>query len=216
MKRGAKDISILAPVVVRSPRADEDTNSETEEQETEKMVVAFRGATVFDVADTDGAPLPDIHRAHGEPGVYLERLREHIVEQGITIEHAECLAGADGMSCGGKILLRKTLPPAEVFSVLVHELSHEMLHHGEDVPANKTVRETEAEAIAFVVCEAIGIDSRLASADYVLLYDGNVETLRQSLHRIRRTAHRILDAIVKEDTAGVEPAEGVEVVAEAA
>jgi len=46
---------------------------------------------------------------------------------------------------------------AEEFSTLVHELAHEMLHKAERRTATtKTVRETEAEAVAFVVGKTIG------------------------------------------------------------
>ena len=46
------------------------------------------------------------------------------------------------------------------FITLVHELAHEMLHKTERRTATtKTVRETEPEAIAFVVSQAIGLHS---------------------------------------------------------
>ena len=58
---------------------------------------------------------------------------------------------------------------AEEFGTLVHELAHEMLHKAERRTATtKTVRETEAEAIAFVVSQTIGLDAGHASADYVV------------------------------------------------
>jgi antirestriction protein ArdC len=219
VRHGAKGISIVAPVVARAPKAvREEHDVEAEEREPEATVVSFRGATVFDLADTDGRPLPEFAKARGAPGVYLERLQEYIQQQDIAIEYAESLGGAEGVSRGKRIMVRQDLPPAEMFSVLVHELGHEMLHRGEDSPESRTVRETEAEATAYVVCEAIGVDSRQTSADYVLLYDGNVETLRQSLHRIRRTAHRIIDAILKDDMvrAGMVKEVEVEQIAEAA
>jgi hypothetical protein len=59
---------------------------------------------------------------------------------------------------------------------------------GDDRPASKTVRETEAEAVAFIVSAAIGIRSSVDATDYIQLYDGNVDTLRQSLHRIQAAA----------------------------
>ena len=49
-------------------------------------------------------------------------------------------------------------PKAEEFSTLVHELAHEMLHKAERRTATtKVVRETEAEAIAFVIGKAVGL-----------------------------------------------------------
>ena len=44
------------------------------------------------------------------------------------------------------------MQPAEEFSTLVHEMAHEMLHRGERrTLTTKQVRETEAEAVSFVV-----------------------------------------------------------------
>jgi hypothetical protein len=81
-------------------------------------------------------------------------------------------------------------------AVLVHEFAHELLHQrGDERPASKTVRETEAEAVAFIVSAAIGVRPSVDATDYIQLYDGNADTLRQSLLRIQATAHSILRAL---------------------
>jgi hypothetical protein len=110
------------------------------------------------------------------------------------------------------------LPAAEKFSVLVHELAHEMLHKDqENVPKDKKVRETEAEAIAFVVCQGIGLDVNSAGSDYIQLYDGDKKTLLQSLERIRGTAAEILGAIMtKSNESGCESTGGKQCLAAAA
>ena len=63
------------------------------------------------------------------------------------------------------------------------------------------MRETEAEAVAFIVSTAMGIGSSIDARDYIQLYDGNADTLRQSLHRIQVTAKTILSALPLETTA---------------
>ena len=63
------------------------------------------------------------------------------------------------------------------------------------------MRETEAEAVAFIVSTAIGIRSSVDATDYIQLYDGNSDTLRQSLHCIQATAKTILSALPLEATA---------------
>jgi len=57
------------------------------------------------------------------------------------------------------------------------------------------VRETEAEAVAFVVCAAIGLEVNTASSDYVQLHGGDKATLAESLAVIQQTASVILQAI---------------------
>ena len=60
---------------------------------------------------------------------------------------------------------------------------------------SRTVRETEAEAVAFVVCQAIGLESRTSSADYIQLWNGDAKTLTTSLERIQRASAAIIAAI---------------------
>ena len=104
-----------------------------------------------------------------------------------------------GRSSGGKITIRKGLPPAEEFNTLAHEIAHETLHHsGERFP--ESVRETEAEAVAFVVCTAIGLEAREAAADYIGLYSGGAKLLRASLERVSTTARQIIAFIEQEPT----------------
>jgi hypothetical protein len=59
----------------------------------------------------------------------------------------------------------------------------------------KTVRETEAEAVAFVVGKAVGLVTGTASADYIQLYHGNASPLAESLEVIQQTASVILAAL---------------------
>jgi hypothetical protein len=57
------------------------------------------------------------------------------------------------------------------------------------------VRETEAEAIAFVVGKTIGLSTGRASADYIHLYHGNAALLAESLEVIQKTSAVILSAL---------------------
>jgi hypothetical protein len=57
------------------------------------------------------------------------------------------------------------------------------------------VRETEAEAVAFVVCHAIGLDTNTSSTDYIQLHAGDRTTLAESLALVQQTASLILQAI---------------------
>jgi len=62
----------------------------------------------------------------------------------------------------------------------------------------KTVRETEAEAIAFIVSRAVGLNTGSASADYISLYHGNAELLTESLSVIQQASSTILAALFVE------------------
>jgi hypothetical protein len=84
----------------------------------------FRAAYVFDVAQTDGEPLPEVAEADGDPGAATDRLRAAIASRGITLEYVPELDGALGTSSGGRIQALAGLQPASEFMVLAHEFAH--------------------------------------------------------------------------------------------
>ena len=193
VKKGEQGIVIVAPMVLKG-KQDADPNGIPGDED--KPRVRFRGVHVFDISQTEGDELPEPARFGGDPGGALQRLEAAVVDSGITLNTAEHLAGADGISKGGEIVLCGSLEPAERFATLVHEWAHEMLHHGsKDERPSKTVRETEAEAVAFVVGHAIGLEASTASSDYIALYRGDAETLMASMDRVQKTACRIIEAI---------------------
>jgi hypothetical protein len=195
VRKGERGIAILAPIVRRLKEKDED-------DELERTVVAFRSAYVFDVAQTDGRPLAEFATVKGDPGTYQDRLHEFLGAHGIVVAFSRLPGSVQGMSTGGKIVIREGLAPAEQFSTTVHETAHELLkHHAEAGEIPKTVRETEAEAVAFVVSQAIGLDYNTAACDYIKLYDGRKETLQASLERVRRVAGEIIGALLDADNA---------------
>ena len=190
VRKGEKGIMILAPIVRRKSQRDEDL------LEVSPPIAGFRAAFVFDVSQTDGKELPRIAVVQGDPQGYAERLRGFAAAQGIVVDYSDVIAPARGMSSGGKITLLPNQPAAEEFSTLAHELAHELLHRG-DRRANctRTVRETEAEATAFVVCHAVGLETGSAASDYIQLWKGDAQLLTESLANIRQAASQILDAL---------------------
>jgi hypothetical protein len=190
VRKGEKAITIIAPLW--SKRADAGSTNDQDPQP--HRIVGFRAARVFDVTQTTGLPLPAPVLVGGDPGDYLERLRATIRNHAITLDEQPMPAGRSGFSTGGRIVLASGLSPAETFATLVHEFAHELLHQAGPKPG-VTVRETEAEAIAFVVTRAIGLDTSTASSDYISLHGGDAQMLADSLETIQRTAHRIIAAI---------------------
>lgn len=100
------------------------------------------------MSQTDGEPLPSFAQVTGDPGAYVPLLKTFLASRNIELSYANAkLGAAHGASLKGRILLRDDLSAAVTFSVLVHEVAHELLHSGDRrAAASKTVRETEAEA----------------------------------------------------------------------
>jgi antirestriction protein ArdC len=196
VKKGERGIRILAPVIGVHRKKDAEAEKGNRDQ-NRTILFGFRSAYVFDVSQTEGQELPELsERVTGDVGEYRERLVDFIIVQGIQLEFKESIAPALGMSYGGRIAILPGQGEAEEFSTLVHELSHEMLHKAERRTATtKTVRETEAEAIAFVVGRTIGLSTGWASANYIHLYNGNAALLTESLEVIKQTASVILTTL---------------------
>lgn len=192
VKKGEKGIRILAPMVGK-PK--ESSDEELIGVEKKKRLYGFRVVSVFDVSQTDGKPLPDIGGIRGEPGEFLPKMRDLIRSEGIELTY-EPLNGPEGISKGGAIVIDAGLDSANEFSVLAHELAHELLHRGERrTQTTRTQRETEAEAVAFVVCQAFGVDTTARSNDYIQLYRGNSDLLVDSLDHIRSTSAEIISGL---------------------
>jgi N-terminal domain of anti-restriction factor ArdC len=189
VKKGAKGIMILAPIARKK------NDEEVSDEEQTRVTLGFRAVYVFDQADTDGQPLAELASAEGDPSGYTERLKQFVAQRGVQLEYSDSIYPAQGQCTAEKITLLPGQSAAEEFNSLGHEVAHSLLHFTDRrVETTKRVRETEAEAVAFVICEAIGLKAK-NSVDYIHLYSGDKETLLASLECIQRTSAEILAAI---------------------
>jgi hypothetical protein len=198
VNKGEKGIAILAPVIGKSSLRTQVADS-NEENANKPALLGFRRVYVWDEAQTHGVPLPELEQVTGDAGVYLARMREYVHAQGIELEYSESIAPAQGAAFGNSIRILPGQSKAEELTTLIHEAAHLALKHTERRTATtKTVRETEAEAVAFVVAQGIGINAA-QSASYIQLYHGNAELLMESLEAVQQTAVVILSALKAEE-----------------
>ena len=91
--------------------------------------------------------------------------------------------------------------PAQRVKTLAHEIAHALLHESYD---SRALAELEAESMAYVVCQALGIDSSDYSFGYVATWAGGGDEatagIKASCDRIQKGAAIILGAF--------EPVEG--------
>jgi antirestriction protein ArdC len=191
--KGEKGIGIVAPIASRTRQEPDGAPTIAEGESGERSLRGFRVVHVFDIAQTDGDELPELARPEGEPGPRLAMLEEVVRQRRVELEYSELPSGTYGISAKGKIVIQAGLDAAEAFAVLAHELAHQILHQSDGAARpSKCIRETEAEAVAHVVCHAVGLDSTQSSADYIQLYDGDLAALNSSLQAIQNTAAQIL------------------------
>jgi antirestriction protein ArdC len=193
VRKGEKGITIFQPIL-RRQRAIENGM----EENTQELLLGYRTCTVFDVSQTEGRPLPSIAKV-GDARHYGENLAAFTLSLGIRLEYSAAIAPAHGISEGGEITLLPDLDSAQYAPVLAHELAHEILHHQPRRAATtKTIRETEAEAVAYVVCKTIGLETGTAEKDYIQLHRGDAKLLLESLNFVRLAASRILAGILED------------------
>jgi antirestriction protein ArdC len=197
--KGQQGIRILAPIILKQKPDREADKAEKQDgdlaDQPKRTLVGFKAVSVFDISQTAGDPLPNIGTVKGDPGGNLARIESLIRSKGIELQYEE-LGAAEGVSKGGTIVVQPDLGSAKTFSVLAHELAHELLHRDERrAETTRNQRELEAEAVAFVVCHAFGIESVSHASDYIQLYKGDAEELGKSLDIIRETATEIISKI---------------------
>jgi len=197
VNRGAKGILIFAPIVRRKTESAESGENPSAEP---VRLVGFRGIYVFAEQDTSGQPIPCLSRCTGNPAAFAERLKQFVTSRGVQLEYTQQISPAYGMCSALKIELLPGMEPAVEFSVLAHEVGHLLLHFGERRrEIAKRVRETEAEAVAFVVSQAIGLEAMRSSAEYISLYAGDKDLLTESLEHIQRASAEIIATITAPD-----------------
>jgi hypothetical protein len=209
VKKGEQGIAILAPMVGRKRRDNTDTPAADDSDGNVRHLFGFRVVRVFDISQTEGAELPEFAGIHGDPGKGLKRLEAIVADYEIQLEYDFPGCGALGVSRDGTIVVRPDMPPAETFAILAHELAHELLHQQtrRRQEVSRTVRETEAEAVAYVVCQAMGLETSTRSSDYIQLYRGDVATLSESLDLIQKTAASLIEQLQDESAQNEEEGE---------
>jgi antirestriction protein ArdC len=199
VRRGEKGIGILAPMFFKDKRQ----TADGAEEETKRLW--FKVVYVFDIAQTDGAPLPELPtRSVGEPGQeMLSRLLRFAESRGITVRFVErCkLNGAAGTSKGNEIEIRTSETDVTTqAATLAHEIAHSILHWSADgkkitsrdgKEINRQHRELEAEATAYSVCCYFGIQS--PSDFYLATYSVTPAMLLEAVETIAATVKAILN-----------------------
>lgn len=188
VKRGEKGIPILAPIVIDRVKGDPDSGK----------AVWFKVVYVFDVAQTEGEPLPpEPDWKTPERLAWLEtQLLAFAAANNIKVEIVNDLAGAEGVSSGGSIKLLETAGTR----TLVHELAHELLHKSTSpdyISLTRAEKELEADATAWVVCNHFGLDAPQA-VNYLALWNADGKKIREHLDRIQKAATKIIAAVAPE------------------
>ena len=202
VRKGEHGIAIYAPMLLTKRRdaADPETSDESAAPR-----LGYRVAYVFDVAQVDaiaGTDAAALTATTTDTGAHrhLEALKAFLVGHNVELEYKALQPGLLGYTDGRRITCGTGQTSHVEFATLAHETTHVLLHFPADrgTRPDLTTRETEAEAVTYLLCAQLGIAGTEASVEYIQSYRGTPDTLDASLERIRATAQRLsteLDAI---------------------
>lgn len=217
VNKGEKAIRILAPApykikeerdkfdpVTQEILLDKDGNPKKEEVEI--TIPAFRAVSVFDVAQTDGKPIPELAAKELLSDVegYQDMIRAVEAISPVPIELEEIAGDSKGYYDreAKRIAVQENMSESQTLKTMIHEVAHSKLHskeveQDEQMRKDRNTKEVEAESVAYTVCQHFGIDTSDYSFGYIAGWSSGRDTkeLRSSMDTIRRTASELITGI---------------------
>lgn len=205
VNKGEHGIQIFAPAPYK--RTIEVTNDEhgdplpePQQKEIEKLV--FKPTYVFDISQTNGRELPELaNRLTGEVKDYdviFAALKE-IAPYPISFEPIE--GGANGYCSHReqKIVIREGVSQEQAVKTAIHEIAHGIMHTP-DKERDPVMEEVQAESVAYIVCQHLGVDSSQYTFGYVAGWasDKELKVLQNSLADIQVTANKLIQSLEPE------------------
>ena len=219
VKKGEKAIKIFAPTpfVIREEKEklDPDTRQPVLDENgapiievNEKRLARFKVASVFDVSQTDGKPLPTLAQDLSGNVEQYEAFMDALRAVSPLPIVAEALPDDTDGRCifGDRIAIREGMSQIQTVSAAIHEMTHAKLHDrslivgDDDEPVarkDRRTEEVEAESISYAVCQHFGIETGDNSFGYVATWSKgkDLKELNASLDTIRRTSSELIDDI---------------------
>lgn len=201
VRKGEKSIQILAPVPRKYKKEIVLDDGTVEEQEIK--YTGFTVTNVFDISQTDGEEIPEyIHKLTDDVEGYEELLQklQDVSPVPVTFEDIKGTTNGFFHTVDKKIVIQEGMPEAQTIKTFVHEIAHSLMHDkedGTDKEASRRAKEVQAESVAYVVNQYLGLDTSDYSFGYVAGWSSGQDTkeLKTSLESIRRTAHDIIDRL---------------------
>lgn len=228
VKRGEHGITIIAPTPykkkIEEQKLDPDTkapvldaNGKVVMEEKEIEIPTFRPIKVFDYAQTEGKPLPQLaadlfgNVQHYE--AFMEALRRTSPVP-LTIEPMQDNMDGFFSPTAQRIAIRQGMSEVQTVCACIHEMTHATLHNYEKQrmeaaagdpdkeppkPKSHQIEEIEAESTSYMVCQYFGIETGENSFGYVASYckDRELSELRACLNTINKTAGSMIAGIEK-------------------
>ena len=169
-----------------------------------RTYINFRPGYIYDIVQTS-AKDDDRFRLKKESDVIIKN-KDKIIKglekiTGIKIEFANNLGRANGTYNreDNTIRVRGNMGDVKTISTSIHESAHALLHKNKKIEKSHEQIEFEAESVAFVVCERLGIDSKENNFLYLANWVGkeDISEFKNSISDIQRVSNKILRELTK-------------------
>ncbi len=175
-------------------------------EQKEVTYQGFRTATVFDVSQTEGEPLPSIVSDLMDPVQDYDEYFSAIKDLSpVPVRFDNIESGAKGYFSPTKqeIVLQRGMSEEQTIKTLLHECAHARLGHGgDDDHSDRRTHEVQAESVAYCCCRAIGLDTSDYSFGYIAGWSSGQDQkeLKASLQTIRDQADQMIKGIEEKFT----------------
>lgn len=212
VKKGENGIKIIAPIQrqkeIRKERIDITTGKVVLGEDGNPImdtktitIPSFKVATVFDISQTYGQPLPTIATELKKNVDNFQEIVTVLKEVSSVPIEFKPLKKVNGYYNDREkvIVIKNSLSEEHQIKTIIHELAHSTLHNSSnkiEIPDSRT-REVQAESIAYIVCQHFGIDSSEYSFGYISSWSSSKELkeLKQSLSTIQKTSDYLISNI---------------------
>ncbi|MFN3256218.1 MAG: ArdC family protein [Ilumatobacter sp.] len=200
--KGEKGLTILAPLTSKSVEVDDDTGEET----TRKRLRGFRTVKVFHQGQLTDPPslaeqiMPELLIGEDRWQHVWWAVAGRIEADGFDVAHhtrtpAEKWNGRTSWT-DRQVLVADDLEPPQALKTLLHEWGHIELDHERRTDLNRSVKEVEAESVAYLLAQSIGLDSGDYSLPYIAAWaGGDISNVRRSAEQVLATTKRLVESI---------------------
>lgn len=204
VNRGEKAIRIAAPIIKKLTPAEKKRLDTTDE----RAIVGYRYLPVFDVSQTSGEPvlsakdfvkenLADHQNVTSLYNAFKDYLNQQTDLQVSEVPLAT-LNGAKGyfQPSTNEIVIGGDEPDnALKLKTLYHEYAHSQLHGLKSAFKDRprVYQETQAEAVAYVALQNIGVDTGNYSLGYVATWAKDKAVIHSALSEIQQVSNKVIE-----------------------
>lgn len=197
VRKGEKSIKILAPcphsITVK------ETDDDGSEVEHVKKWTSYKPVSVFDISQTEGPDVPTICKElSGAMDNYAELMDKLKGVSPVPVTFEDIKDGSHGYyhTVEKRIAIKAGMSERQTIKTTVHEIAHSLLHSKEQDKVDRDTAEVQAESVAYVVCNALGMDTSEYSFGYVAGWGSkDAKELMASMDTIKKAAQTIIDGI---------------------